>query len=164
MLYKGSLFYDEMSEDERKKWRKRLVYEELVPANLISESDRFEFFGFCREWFSHYHLWENFRNLLKFYTEQNYTYEWIKHPDGSFVEEKGPKPLRHVLDRDETDLMIYCNSIRTFSEIRKEFSHLGEDELFGLLNRLKDVGLLYYGENDRRTISVLEAGKIKRME
>jgi radical SAM superfamily enzyme YgiQ (UPF0313 family) len=156
LLLKGSLFYSEMSEASRKEWNEDLLWKEIVPLGLIPEADRFEFFTFYREECEHYHLWDTFEQLLRFYKEQEYTYEWIETPEGSLIEEKGRKPRTYVLNRDETNLLGFCNSIRKFSEIQKEFSHLSKDEIRDILDTLKESGFLYYDKKGN-VISVLEA-------
>jgi radical SAM superfamily enzyme YgiQ (UPF0313 family) len=157
-LIKNSSFYSEMAVDEREKWIKDVLYEEIKPTNLISKFDRFEFFNFRLSVFKNYSLWHSFKNFLKFYSEKNYSYEWIEYPDGSLIEERGPRTRNHIFNRDETDIMIYCDSIKTFSELKQKFPHLSDDQLLEFLCKLKDLGLLYYWK-DRRCISVLDASK-----
>ena len=158
LLLKGSLFYDEMSEKEREEWKEDSLWREIAPLHLIPEADRFEFFNFYNSTFSHYHLWSTFEHLLRFYEEQDRSYKWIETPDGSVVEEKGLKSHRYTLGRDETDLLVLCDSIKLFSELKKEFSHLNEEELRSKLATLKDAGLLYY-DKESNSISVLDATK-----
>ena len=163
MLFKGSPFYDEMSGEERETWREELLWEEIAPLHLIQDANRFEFFSFRSGTFRNCILWDTFESLLKFYKEQNYSYGWIESPQGSRIEEMGSKSHEYVLNRDETDILIYCDSIRTFSELKQEFSHLSEEQLLDLMSGLKDSGLLYYWK-DRKCISVLEAAKRKSSE
>ncbi|MBU7028106.1 MAG: radical SAM protein [Theionarchaea archaeon] len=157
-LIDRSPFYNEMSEADKEQWKENLLWEEVAPLHLIPEADRFKFFSFYQNRFNHYHLWNNFEDLVKFYREQQYSYEWIETPDGSVVEEKGFKSHRYTLGRNETDLLIFCDSIKLFSELKKEFSHLNEEELRSKLATLKDAGLLYY-DKESNSISVLDATK-----
>jgi radical SAM superfamily enzyme YgiQ (UPF0313 family) len=160
LLLKGSLFYSEMSEASRKEWNEGLLWKEIVPLGLIPEADRFEFFNFYKERFEHYHLWDTFEQLLRFYGEQEYTYEWVDTLKGSSIEEKGRRTRTYVLDRDETNLLLFCDSTRKFSEIQKEFSHMSKDEIHGMLDTLKESGFLYYDKKGN-AISILEAARKK---
>lgn len=164
VLLKGSPFYDEMPEEERESWKEDLVWSEIAPTRLVSEVDRFEFFGFRKDQVDHHLLWLRFEHLLTFYVQQKCSYEWMEYGDGSFVEEKGVRYGKYALDRDETDILIYCDTIKTFSEIKKKFSHLSEGNLLEIMDTLKDSGLLYYDKNLCTVISVIEAARRKPVE
>jgi radical SAM superfamily enzyme YgiQ (UPF0313 family) len=159
-LIDRSPFYNEMSEADREHWKENSLWDEVASVYLIPEADRFEFFSFYQNGFTHYHLWDTFEQLLRFYKEQEYTYEWIDTPEGSSIEEKGRKSRTYILNRDETNLLLFCDSTRKFSEIQKEFSHLSEDEIHGMLDMLKELGFLYYDKKGN-AISVLEAARKK---
>lgn len=156
-LYKGAPFYEDVREDERKIWNTNPFWEEVASTGLISDENKFEFLGFCK--MHHDPQWDTFETLLKFYIKHDYTYEWIEFLDGSSVEEKEPVKDIYMFDRDETDLLIFCDEIRNFSEIKDRFSHVSEDRLREMLYELKEAGILYYGEG--LYISVLEADKRK---
>ncbi len=162
ILFKGSPFYDEMSEQVREHWNENQLWDEIAQIPSVSKSDRFELSGFYIDELPHYFLWNFFQRLLRFYVENNSSYEWIEYPGCSFLAEKGPKTYRCILNRDETDLLIYCDSIKTFSEVKSKFPHINEDILLGMMSQLKDTGLLYYDENLETIISVLEADRRKR--
>ncbi|MBU7019241.1 MAG: hypothetical protein HXS44_17155, partial [Theionarchaea archaeon] len=155
LLYKDSPFYKEMPEKEREAWNNNPYWTEISPTELIPESDRFEFFGFSRE--RPYHsLWDDFEVILNFYTNQNYSYTWIEYVNGSFIEEKGPKTYRFTLNRDETDILIFCDLVKSFKEVRKRFLHIPEENLREILHTLNEVGFLYYDQNMDTIISVLD--------
>jgi radical SAM superfamily enzyme YgiQ (UPF0313 family) len=156
LLYKDSPFYNEMSEKEREAWNYNPYWIEISPTGLIPESDRFEFFGFSRERPCH-SLWDDFEMMLNFYTRQTYSYTWIEYTHGSFSEEKGPKTYHFSLDRDETDLLIFCDLVKSLHEVKKEFSHIPEDNLVKIMHTLNQVGFLYYDRDMHAIISVLDA-------
>lgn len=158
-LDKGSPFYDEVPEEERETWDSNLLWPEIEPLKIMDESDRFEFFGFCKRGLDP--LWADFRNLVEFYARQARTYEWIEHATGSFVEEMGLRLYKYIFDRDETDLLLFCDTIRKFSEVRERFSHLSEERIGNMLENLKGVGFIYYDEGMRWIISVLDASQRK---
>ncbi len=160
-LFKGSPFYSEMSEKERESWRENLYWEELIPTGLVPDGDRFEFFGFNADPPVHFLLWSSFGEVLDSYKNQERSYEWIEYAEGSFIEEKGPQTYLYTLDRDETDILIFCDSIKTFDELKKKFPHIGEDNLLGILHRLKEAGMVYYDAKMRTIISIVEAWKRK---
>ncbi len=156
-LYKGSPFYEEMTEKERENWRYHRFWEEISSLDCISKEDRFEFFGFYRE--KPHHVWDTFETVLTSFQQQNRSYTWIEYEDGSFIEEKGLNVYKYVLDRDETDVLLFCDSIKEFSEVLKQFSHIKEDDLRALLKTLKEHGLVYCDENMHEIISVVAAYK-----
>ena len=158
-LYKGSPFFEELSEEKRRDLKYDRIWEEIAQFNRIAESDRFEFFGFPPERSDHFPLWNDFAVILESYEQQNRSYTWTEYKDGSFIEEEGPEVYRYALDRDETDILIFCDSIRTFSEVCQHFPHLCEDTLCELLSSLKECGLLYYDSGMHRIISVVEASR-----
>jgi hypothetical protein len=157
MLLKGSPFYKEMSEKERKEWNQDPLWGEIAPTNLVAEEDRFEFFSFYRETFCNYHVWETFWHLMLLYGKQNSSYTWVKTPNGSLVEEKGRKLMIYELSQNETDVLVFCNTVRSFSEIQKEFS-LPEAEIRTILSKLNDHALLYV-DTEGNCISILDATK-----
>jgi radical SAM superfamily enzyme YgiQ (UPF0313 family) len=163
VLYKGSAFYDEIPEPERESWNYDDFWIEIAPTGVVPESERFEFFGFIKER-SHSMAWDDFEMVLKVYTQQNCSYTWIEYPGGSFIEEKGFKTYRYVLDRDETDILIYCNSVKTLSEVKSKFSHISEENLVTILHTLKEAGLLYYEEGSHTLIAVVEASQMEPAE
>jgi radical SAM superfamily enzyme YgiQ (UPF0313 family) len=152
-LYKGSPFYNEMPEKEREAWNYNPYWIEIAPTRLIPEPDRFEFLGFFKP---QHGLWDDFEMVMKFYKQQNYTYTWIEYPNGSFIEEKGPKTYRFTLDRDETDILIFCDLVKSFREVKEKFSHIPEARLRDILHTLNKVGFLYYDRNMDTIISVLD--------
>ncbi len=158
-LYKGAPFYEDVKEDERRTWNRNSFWEETAPAALVSDENKFEFFGFSK--MHHDPLWDTFETLLNFYIQHNYTYEWIEFPDGSSVEEKEPVRGIYMFDRDETDLLIFCDEIRNFSEIKEKLSHISENRLNEILHDLKKAGILYSGRD--LYISVLEATRRKKL-
>ena len=157
-LDKGAPFYDDVLEKEREKWDRNPFWTEIRPSNLIPESDRFNFFGFAHS--VQNPLWNSFESLLKFYSGR-YSYEWIEYPEGSFIEEKGLHTYRYTLNREETDLLIFCNTIKTLSEVKKRFPHISEDIICKILEDLKGGGILYFAEDFHEIISVVEADKRK---
>jgi radical SAM superfamily enzyme YgiQ (UPF0313 family) len=160
-LEKSSPFYEEMAESEREDWGENPFWAEIAPTGLMD--DRFEFFGFCRDSPLHYHEWDIFERVLMSYQSQNRSYEWIEYDNGSFLEEKGPKTLRYTLDRNETDILIYCDLIKSFKQLKEKFSHIGEDDLRTIVGNLREAGMVYHDEDMHTIISVVEASRRKRV-
>ncbi|MBU7014534.1 MAG: radical SAM protein [Theionarchaea archaeon] len=156
VLYKGSVFYDEMSEEERKDWNFDQFWAEIHPTGLVPVSDRFEFSGFHRER-PHHALWDDFEMMMKSYVQENCSYIWIEYEDGSFIEEKGSSTCTYVLDRDETDLLVFCDSIKTLRQVKQKFKHKKEEDLLETLNTLREAGLVYYDKDMHTIISIVEA-------
>jgi radical SAM superfamily enzyme YgiQ (UPF0313 family) len=156
LLQKGSIFYDEMTEKGRALWNYDKTWGEIAPSTRIPESDRFYFFSFYQEK-SLNQLWDEFDRVLTLYTLRNPTYTWVANENGSLLEEKGPKILKYTLDRDETDILIFCDSIRHISEVKKKFSHIDGDTLYRIMGALNEAGFLYYDNHMHTIISVVEA-------
>jgi tRNA A37 methylthiotransferase MiaB len=157
-LYKGSPFYEEMSDAEREPWNYHQFWTETAPTTVIPESDRFEFFGFFNQG-SRHRLWDNLDIALKFYAQQNCSYTWIEYENGSFIEEKGLKTYGYTLDRDETDILIFCDVIHSFDEVKSEFSHIDDNRLRETLYPMKDAGVIYYDRSMHTIISVVDASR-----
>jgi radical SAM superfamily enzyme YgiQ (UPF0313 family) len=154
-LFKGAPFYRDVPAGERELWREDPYWAEIAPTHLVDEGDRFELFGFyrgCRN-----PQWDIFESLLTLYVDHDCSYTWIEYPEGSFVEEKGIKCCEYTFDRDETDLLVFCNSIKMFSDIKKKFFHVDEKKLLNILCTLKEYGVVYYNKNLTSIISLLEA-------
>lgn len=164
-LYKGSPFYNEMTESERDTWAYHRLWTEIAPTAFIPFSDRFAFFGFFKER-THHQLWGEFEMILNYYRAQNCTYTWVAYDSGSFIEEKGAKTYQYKLTRDETDLLLFCDIVRSFQEVNKRFSHIKKEELVFIMTQFYNAGLLYFDADMRTIVSVLDAEtivqKIKR--
>jgi radical SAM superfamily enzyme YgiQ (UPF0313 family) len=160
VLYRGSPFYNEMTHEERAAWDANRFWLEIQNTGIIPESDRFDFFGFYRQR-PQSNLWNDFEILLKFYAEQNCSYLWIEYEDSSCIEERGIRTIRYTLDRDETDVLVFCDQVRTFSEVKEQFSHIPEKDLLPILKTLKEAAFLYYDKDMRTIVSVLDASRKK---
>lgn len=160
-LWKGGTFFENMPKEERKLWKGNPFWVEINPIRLVDESDRFEFFGFRTDQL--HHLWSTFSNLLRIYIQQNRSYEWIEYRDGSFVEEEGPKAYIYELDRTETDVLIFCDTIKSLSVIMQEFSHLTKDELLKIMHNLNHIGLLYFDREMNHVISIIDASERRKL-
>jgi hypothetical protein len=92
--------------------------------------------------------------ILNQYVANSFSYSWYEFEDGSSViEEFGDdfvhEKIKYKLTAVETELLIFCDGVRRFSEIRKHFSDLGESALREMLFSLKDAGLLYFNDDCR---------------
>jgi radical SAM superfamily enzyme YgiQ (UPF0313 family) len=161
-LEKGSPFYDEIPESEKEKWKANLLWAEIAPTGLIDNVDPFELYGFCETSPFHYREWDIFARVLASYRSQNRSYEWIEYEDKSILEEKGSIIYRYTLTRDETDILIFCDTIKHFKEIKEKFFHIPEDDLITMMNSLKEAGMIYYDKDMSTIIAVVEAYKKKR--
>ena len=161
-LEKGSPFYDEIPESERDKWKANLLWAEIAPTGLIDCVDRFELYGFCETSPFHYREWDIFARVLTSYRGQNRSYEWVEYEDKSVLKEIGPITYKYTLTRDETDILIFCDTIKHFKEIKEKFSHIPEDDLLTMVNSLKEAGMIYYNKDMSAVIAVVEAYKKKR--
>jgi radical SAM superfamily enzyme YgiQ (UPF0313 family) len=157
-LEKGSPFYEEVKE-ERNEWVDSPIWTEVEPLDLVKWEERYDFFGFYKPFQDL--LWIDCENIIKFFTKQNCSYEWIEYKAGSFVEERGLRLCRYTFDRDETDLLLFCDTIKSYLEVKERFSHLSEEKLHEMLYDMREAGFIYYDEELKWIISVVEAGKRK---
>jgi hypothetical protein len=95
--------------------------------------------------------------IVDFFAKHHYAYTWIETENGSVIEEKGLRTYKYTLVRDETDLLVFCDVIRTHSEVREQFSHVEEGTLSEILGTLKEAGLVYFDKNMCIIISTVEA-------
>jgi radical SAM superfamily enzyme YgiQ (UPF0313 family) len=158
-LYKGSPYYNEMSEHERNAYTKDPMWAEIASVLQLPEGERFEFFGFFVGKIRHYLLWNTFQRLLQFYSRAESDYQWTEYPDHSVFEEKGSRSRSYTFGRDETDILIFCDSIKSFAQVQKRFSHLEKEPLSHVLEMLREKGLLYYDRSFESIISVVRADK-----
>ncbi|MGD2247157.1 MAG: radical SAM protein [Candidatus Methanofastidiosia archaeon] len=158
-LYKGSAFYDEMLKSELEEWNTDVLWEEIESTGIIPAHNRFDFFSFHSHQIRHYLLWDTFKRLLTLYNRIECSYTWEEYSNCSVYKEKGIKNYMCILDSNETNILIYCDTVKSFEQVYTEFPHISENDLYRKINRLKEEGLLYI--NDHKVISILDASKRK---
>jgi radical SAM superfamily enzyme YgiQ (UPF0313 family) len=155
-LYKNSGFDIEMSEEEKRHWNEDILWEEVASLHLIPEEDKFEFFGFYKDRLRNHLLWDTFGRLLRIYGEKKSSYTWTDYNGYSVFEETGSRDYTCELTKDETDILVFCDSVKKFSEITSVFPRIPEESLKKILKTLKDAALLYYDKDMTMVISVLD--------
>jgi radical SAM superfamily enzyme YgiQ (UPF0313 family) len=158
VLFKGSAFYEEMTKKERKTWNFHRLWEEIESLGLIPYSHRFEVSSFFKDR-KYHHLWDDFDMAIEFFLQNPCSYKWIAYSNGSMIIEDGPMARKYKLSSNETDLLTFCDIVRSLSELKKRFHDLCEEEILKMLNDLQTIGLLYYDRHFKTIISVLEAHK-----
>jgi len=153
-LYKRSPLYEEMSEEERAEWDHSFYWHEMKKLKFLTEADRFEFFGFNRRYLLNPYPWELFREILENYQSNQFKYTWIGHPDGSSdIHEKSTTSL----DKTETEILKFCDTIKTKTELKNNFPDLTEDSLKKIIKPLQDIGLIYSDKDFQEIISVVSS-------
>jgi radical SAM superfamily enzyme YgiQ (UPF0313 family) len=158
-LHKGSTFYNNMSEPERTLWSKDFMWDEIGVTGFIPEGDKFEFFCTYRNRLRHYILWDTFVRLLRLYGEKKSSYTWTDYKEYSVFEETGSRDYTCELTKDETDILVFCDSVKKFSEIISAFPRISEENLKKILKMLKERLLLYHDKDMTTVISILDASK-----
>jgi radical SAM superfamily enzyme YgiQ (UPF0313 family) len=151
-LYKDSPFFNEVSDEEREKWWNfDRMWSIVKDLHFLSAADKYEFEGFSRGLINSL-LWDIFKLLLKHYQSENFSYKWHVHRDGSSeIEEYGNTILdqryKYILNPIETEMLLFCDTVKSYSEIKEHFPQLDEKQLHEILVPLKNVGLLYYNDD-----------------
>jgi radical SAM superfamily enzyme YgiQ (UPF0313 family) len=159
LLFKRTSFYEEMSEKERQKWDFNFHWLELKKLDFLSEADRFEFFGFLKKELENFNLWDNLEQFLEQYQTNEKTYTWIENKDGSSeIKEIGT----YHLDKTETEILKFCNTIKLFKELNKKFAHLTYNKLRQIILGLNYAGLIYVDDNFNKLISVIPLSILKK--
>jgi len=152
VLFKGSPFYSELSNREIKEaWNKSYEWLEVKDLDLFSSADKYEFFGFVRKNLVNSSLWNIFGICLKLYQSDGFRYNWFEYSDGSSLIKEGEKG--YIINPTETEILIFCDTVKTFTEIRNHFPKLKKNELQEILLILRSEGLLYF-RNDFKSFFI----------
>ena len=151
-LEKPSRFFVEMSQEEmEKRWNYSVLWSILKDLDFLSSVDKREFFNFASGLVNSV-LWDHFGLLVDQYVSENLSYRWFVYGDGSSLIEEFAKDVlvprcRYLLTPEETEILTFCDSVKTYFEIKKHFSNLEESDLRKMLLPLKDAGLLYFNDD-----------------
>jgi radical SAM superfamily enzyme YgiQ (UPF0313 family) len=146
VLFKGSPFFNELSPQERDQWwNNSHGWLEVKDLDLFSSADKYEFFGFVRKNLLNSSLWDVFGICLSQYQSHGFTYNWFEYSDGTSLIKEGEKG--YILDPTETEILTFCDTVKTFTEIRKHFPGLKKSKLHETLLALKSEGLLYFTDD-----------------
>jgi len=151
-LYKGSHYYNEISKEEREsKWNYNHIWSEIDSILSVESPSKYEFIGFNRD-LIHSSLWQIFESMLKQYMNNRFYYKWYVNNDGSStIEEKCDtlfdEEIAYILNPIETEILMFCDTVKIYSEIKNHFSNLNESELQKILDQLKNSGLLYFNDD-----------------
>lgn len=162
-LFKDSPFYEDVSAENRSKWNINPIHNGIEVTGLLKDADKFEFFGF-KSGLANSYLWEKFEYLLSKLKECRFSYSWIDYGSFSVIEERGFNRLKYTPDRDKTDILLFCDTIRHFVQVKERFSHIDEIKLIGIIKALKEATLLYYDEDLSHIISCVSAKKMVKMK
>lgn len=159
ILYKGSPFYDDLPSYEKEKWDQSILWDEINKLNFLDSDSKFEFFGFNKV-LIHDYLWKYFDLMLNYYMSSNFSYKWIIKPDGSSIVDTDE--CKYHLDPIETEILMYCDTIKIYTDLKKFFINLKEENMKNILSQLYKIGLLYYDKDCKRLLSILSCNKKSR--
>jgi len=151
-LEKPSPFFVEMTEEEmEKRWNYSVLWSMVKDFYFLSSADKRELFNFTSG-LANSVLWDHFGSLLDHYVSQSLSYRWFVYSDGSSLIEELPKDTlvpscRYLLTPSETEILTFCDSARTHSEIMAHLHHLSGTDLQSMLLPLKEAGLLYFDDD-----------------
>lgn len=171
ILFKGAPFYNEVSlEQKEKNWiiDPFAVWQIIRTIPDLPIANRWDFFGFSTPHSAHFSKWSEFNQQYKKYLMQKLSYTWFEKNDGSScIEEhieigkntRGIPQIKvlteHTLNTIQTELLSYCDTMKTFEEIKNHFPELKEDALKQMLYSLKQYGLLYCDASYRMSLSII---------
>jgi radical SAM superfamily enzyme YgiQ (UPF0313 family) len=159
VLYKGSPFFNELSKKQREEWDFSLYWDEFKNLDFLSKVDKYEFLEFVRRDLVNSQAWKFFEIFLKEYQSNKFSYNWVINSDGtSIIKEKG----EFILDKNETKILKFCDTIKTFSELKEHFPGIKENDLRNIISPLKEVGLLYFDDDFKRMISIVSTSNINK--
>lgn len=159
ILFKNAPFYNDIDEKDRSKWNYNTYWDELKNIDFLSNADKFDFFGFINKYLYNQHLWEKFEQLLGYYQSNDFTYSWTENPDGSSViKENGI----YDLDKTETEFLKFCDNKKTFSEVKKRFASLDENDLRDIISSLNNAGFVYVDDKFEMIISIVSVDYLKK--
>lgn len=156
ILYKGSIFFEEISDAEKNKWDQSIFWDEIKHIDFFDPASKYEFFGFNKP-LTHDYLWKYFDYLLNYYISLKSSYKWIIKTGGSSV--INTKEGEYYLDEIETEILSYCDTIRTYVELKSHFQNLNDEQLQNSLSLLYEIGLLYCEKDFIRLLSVVSCKK-----
>lgn len=161
---KRSAFYDLIDEDELIRWDDNIVFR-LLPDKMREGIDRFSLFDFSAR---QNVLWEMFAAMNKFYNEHRYSYSISLEDDAIIFREFFDGELLANFAVSRLDYRILQNSnshimnLKGLLEtLRKENNtEMTEGSVCTALNRLKGNHLVYFDDNYKSIISVIDMDQI----
>lgn len=151
-LEKPSTFFSEMTTEEMEtRWNYNEIWPMIKDLDFMSSADKREFVYF-KSGLVNSVLWDHFKLILDQFVSHNLSYRWFVYSDGSSVIEEMAKDAlvprcKYVLTPLETNILKFCDTVRTYLQIKKHFSNAGETELRSILRQLKEAGLLYFNDD-----------------
>jgi len=155
-LYYGSTFYDEISPSEVEKyWNYSPLYPDIAKFKFMNNTNKRDFLfrttGFSKG-LTYSNEWAIFVKILKKYSSEIFKYKWMAFPNGSSVIIENEGEYQYKLDKIETEVLIYCNMTKTYTDLKNQFKNLKEEQLLEILYSLKDIGLIYFNDKSIRFI------------
>jgi len=140
-----------MSSDERtQKWTYSPIFTELQSLDFLNSENKYSFLGFFQNSLSNSHLWDMFKIVMEQYKTMNYSYKWYESDDGSSVVEEYAlqyeTPGRYFFDPFETQMLMFCDTVKTISEIENHFPTIDKQTLHKKLSELREAGFLYFND------------------
>ena len=96
--------------------------------------------------------WDIFGKILKKYSSSRFRYKWVVYPNGSSVINENDGEYQYKLNIIETNILIFCNIIKKYSELKNQYQNLSDDQLLEILYSLKDTGLIYFNDKSNKFI------------
>ena len=140
----------------------------MKDLDFMASADKRELSGFHPDKFINPQAWQDFSDALAKHRSEIRSYIWLGYSDGSSTIEEREFSSRksqaawntkfnccHNLNKIETSLLSFCDTIRTFSQLRDGFSQINESDLRQLAASLKDKGLLYFDDDYHMFLSIV---------
>ena len=179
-LNKGSPYYMEMpSEQITSQWNNDPynIWPVMKGLDFMADADKREFSGFHPDKFVNHQAWQDFGSLLGKHLSQGRSYTWLGFSDGSSIIEEREISSRkcqtvtdtrfscgHRLNKVQTSLLSFCDTIKTFSQLKDEFSDMNESDIKQLSLGLKEKGILYFDDDFHMFLSMVSVWHKKPYE
>ncbi len=165
-LCKGSKFFKSLSDETKRKWNFNDIYN-LLPKNILKDEDRFELFGFLKDYKSNF-LWGYFIDLDSYYTNNYYSYRLTKLNEvvlyEEFVNDTVIKEL--VFNKQEywEVLSLASDKVISILQIHKVLNdycnNITLEKLEDIILELKTENLIYCNSDLSEIVTIIDTTRI----
>lgn len=161
---KHSGFYRMVAGDALVKWNDNPVFH-LLPRDLVKDIDRFSLFDFAAP---PVFLWDVFSKINRFYYEHSYRYAisregrvitYREYFDGELLVVFAINDLEfRILQKTNADIMDASDLLRSL--VQEMADTIDEDSVYAALDRLRARHLIYFGNDYRSIVSIVDTDQI----
>ncbi len=159
-------FFSKIPASERKYWDQNVVYN-LLPKQLFADIDRFTLFSFMSRITLNQKRWDTYKSIADYYVHHNYYYQifrtqqhliYKEYCDDALIKSFVFDDLNYVYVLEELNEEILTFE-QLYSKIHEKNPKVTKKALTTCLKNLYDEQLVYYSEDFRQIISVIDVDK-----